>query len=78
MTAAINTHALIEVVYTSIALGLVLSASFSVLLYGAVRAADHRRDGERGAAAGFALLTSLAAVAFTAIVAYGFYVIISK
>lgn len=78
MIAAINTHALLEVVYASVALGLVLSVAFSLLLYGAVRSADHRRDGSTGAALAFGLLAMLGAAGFATIVAYGFYIIIAK
>lgn len=77
MSGAINTHALLEVVYASIALGLVLSMAFSALLYGAVRAADHRRDGNTGSAAAFGLLAAIGAAGFAAIVAYGFWIIVS-
>lgn len=78
MPAAINTDALLEVVYASVVLGLVLSIAFSLLLYGAVRSADHRRDGSSGAALAFGLLAVLGATCFATIVAYGFYVIIAK
>lgn len=78
MLAAIDTHALLEVAYTSIAIVLVVSFAFAVLLYGAVRSADHRRDGSRVAAFGFAVLAALGAATCGAVVAYGFHIIIAK
>lgn len=78
MIAAVDFHALLEVVYASLALGLIVSVAFSVLLYGAVRSIDLRRDGNAAASAAFAVLGALGAAVFVAVVYYGFHVIISK
>lgn len=78
MTAVVDFHALLEVVYASLLLGLLVAVSFSAILYGAIRSMDSRREGRAAPAAGFAVVAAVAATGLAAIVVYGFNVIVSK
>jgi len=74
----VDFHALFEVVYTSVAIVLVISIAFGALLYGAVRSTDSGREGQSAAAFGYALLALLGTTVCTLVVGYGFYIIIAK
>ncbi len=78
MTAVVDFHALFEVVYVSLALGLLVAVTFSAILYGAIRSMDLRREGHGAAAAGLAFVAAVAATGLAAIVVYGFNVITTK
>jgi hypothetical protein len=53
---AVDSHLLWEVVWVSLLAGVGISALFSFVILGAVRAGDARRAGRGGAAFGYAVL----------------------
>lgn len=74
--AMINWADLFEVVYVSLAITLAVSLAYSLLLYGAVRSVDRRREGAVAASAGFAVLAAIGGLAVAAVVVFGFSIII--
>jgi hypothetical protein len=75
---AVDTHLLWQVVWVSFAAGLGIAVLFSLVILGSARAADYRRAGERGAAAGWIALAVLAFLLFGGGVALGVHEMISK
>ena len=70
MILAVTIGQLGELVWVSVAAGLVVSLTFSIALLGAVRGEDARRSGAGSAAAWFALsVVTLAAFLATVVVA---------
>ena len=76
--AQIDTDALLQVVWGSLAATVILSVAFSVLLLGLVRSAEARREGRMVQTAAFALIAFGGLAAFSAAIAYGFAIIIDK
>jgi hypothetical protein len=68
---AVDTHLLWDVIWVSFAAGLGISVLFSLVILGGARAADSRRTGHAGAAAGWAALAAGAFLLFAAGVALG-------
>jgi hypothetical protein len=68
---AVDTQLLWEVIWVSFAAGLGISVLFSLVILGSARAADSRRTGRAGAAAGWAALAAVAFLLFAAGVALG-------
>jgi hypothetical protein len=68
---AVDTHLLWDVIWVSFAAGLGISVLFSLVILGGARAADSRRTGHAGAAAGWAALSAVAFLLFAAGVALG-------
>jgi hypothetical protein len=75
---AVDSHALLQVVWVSLVAGVGISALFSLVILGAARAGDARRVGHGGAAVGYALLAVLAFLAFAVGVALGVQTMITK
>jgi hypothetical protein len=75
---AVDSHALLQVVWVSLVAGVGISALFSLVILGAARAGDARRVGHGGAAAGYALLAVLAFLAFAVGVVLGVQTMITK
>ena len=75
---AVDTHLLWQVIWVSFAAGLGISVLFSLVILGSARAADSRRTGHGGFAAGWAALAVLAFLLFAAGVALGVQEMISK
>jgi hypothetical protein len=78
MTAAVDWGQLFELVWAGALAGVGVSAAFATLIFGATRAADHRR-GERGrVASAYFVLAAVAAFAVAGSVVFGISVIVSK
>jgi hypothetical protein len=76
--ATVDWSALLEVVYTSLAAGIGVTAAFAVALLGATRAVDVRQDGHGVAAAGYAALTLIAFAVVVAAIVTGIVVMTQK
>jgi hypothetical protein len=76
--AAIDWGQLFELVWAATLAGVAVAVSFSVLILGATRAADHRRADRARTASGYFVLAALAAFAFAGGVVFGISVIVSK
>ncbi|HEX8205363.1 MAG TPA: hypothetical protein VF587_04825 [Solirubrobacteraceae bacterium] len=76
--AAVDTKALLELVWVAPLATLVVAVTFSLVIHGAARSSDSRRAGKAGAATAYGALTILAAAAFAAAVVFGVLIITSK
>jgi hypothetical protein len=74
----IDTKALLDVVWVSLAGGVGGTAAFSLALVGATRFSDMRRGGRRTEALTYAVLTGVALAVCVATVALGLIAILSK
>jgi hypothetical protein len=77
LLAAIDTDALVKVVYASLIAGTVIVGTYVLALYGATRYVERRRA-RSGAAIVFAALGVLGLAGFLAAVVLGFVVMINK
>ena len=77
MIAAISVEGLFELIWVAPLAVLVVASSFSLALLGATRTTEHRREGSRAAAAGYAALAALAGLVFASTVVAGLSVIIA-
>jgi hypothetical protein len=73
MLAVLDTHALLKVIYSSIAIVVAISFAYATLLYAAVRAVDNRRQGNSVASLAYGAIAALGAA-----VILGFYLIIAS
>ena len=78
LATIVDTKALLEVVWASLAAGVGGTAAFSIALVGATRFSDMRREGRGVEAAIYAAVGALALAACLGAVALGFVVIVSK
>jgi hypothetical protein len=78
MVFAVDTHLLWQVIWVSFAAGLGIAVLFSLVILASARAADSRRLGAGGAAAGWLVLAVLAFLLFGAGVVLGVQEMISK
>jgi hypothetical protein len=78
LATLIDTKALFDVIWASLAAGVGGTAAFSLAIVGATRFSDMRREGRGGGAVTYAVLTTLAVAVCLGTVALGFVVIISK
>jgi hypothetical protein len=78
MIAAIDTGKLLELVWASVLAGVAVAICFSLVIIGAARAEDCRRNRRSGSATAYATLSVLAALAFLGIAAFGITVITAK
>ena len=69
---------LFDVVWTALLGGIGVTAAFAVALYGAVRAADARRNGTMALAVGYWTLMALAMALVLASIVFGVVVMTSK
>ncbi len=76
--AAVDTEALLELVWVAPLSALTVALTFSLVIHGVARANDSRRAGRTGAATAFGALAIVAALAFAAAVLFGVIVITSK
>jgi hypothetical protein len=76
--AAIDFHALGQVVWVSLLAGVGVTVLFSLVIFGAGRAGEARRGGEGGQAAAFSALAVVAMLLFLAVVAFGVTVMLKK
>ena len=75
---AVDGHLLFQVVWVSLVAGVGITALFSLVIYGAEKAGDHRRAGRGGPATAFAALALLAFALFAAGVVLGVQTMIEK
>ena len=78
MIAAVDTGKLLELVWAALVAGVAVSVLFAVLIVGATRATDRRREDRRGAAGVFLGISLAAGVACLAGIALGLTIITSK
>jgi hypothetical protein len=75
---AVDGHLIWQVVYVSLLAGLAISALFSFVILGAVRAGDARRAGRGSAAVAYAALGLVAFVLFAVGVVLGVQAMVQK
>jgi hypothetical protein len=78
LATIVDTKALLDVVWASLAAGVGGTAAFSLAIVGATRFFDMRRDGRGAEALTFAVLTGVALAACFGVVALGLVTILSK
>lgn len=80
MTPAVivDLHQLLEVVEAAVIAGIGISIAFSLVIFGAVRAGEHRAQARPVAAGAHALLAAVALVVCLASIAFGVSVMLSK
>ncbi len=76
--SAVDWGALLEVVWTSLLAGVGVTAMFALVILGATRATDLRRDGSAAAAGAYLVLGVLALAVVTASVVFGVVVMTQK
>jgi hypothetical protein len=78
MIATIDTGKLLELVWAAGLAGVAVAVSFSLVIFGAARAEDCRRNRRGGSATAYATLSVVAGIAFLGIAAFGIVVITAK
>ena len=78
MIATIDVGKLFELVWAAALAGIAVAISFSIVIIGAARAEDCRRNRRSGSATVYAALSVFAALAFFGIVVFGISVITAK
>jgi hypothetical protein len=78
MIAAVDTAKLFELLWASLLAGVAVAVLFSVLIVGATRSTDRRREGRHGAATLFLGLSFAAGLVCLAAIAFGLAIIVSK
>jgi hypothetical protein len=76
--AAIDFHALGQVVWVSLVAGVGVSVLFSLVIWGADKAGDARRAGQDGQALTYGVVAVAAMVVFSAAVIFGVFVMLNK
>ena len=78
MIATIDVGKLFELVWAAALAGVGVAVCFSIIIIGAARAEDCRRNRRSGSATVYAALSVVAGLAFFAIVVFGLIVITAK
>lgn len=78
MIAAIDTDALLELIWAAPLAVLAVTVSWGLVINGATRAAEARRDGRAAVAGAYAAVAVAGAALFTAAVVLGLLIMISK
>ncbi|MEO8687914.1 MAG: hypothetical protein ABI611_06810 [Solirubrobacteraceae bacterium] len=76
--AAIDFHALGQVIWVSLVAGVGVSVLFSLVIFGADKAGDARREGQEGQALAYGALAVVAMVVFSVAVVVGVIVMLRK
>ena len=76
--AAIDFHALGQVIWVSLVAGVGVSVLFSLVIFGADKAGDARRAGQDGQAMAYGVLAVAAMVVFSLAVVFGVIVMLHK
>jgi len=76
--AAIDFHALGQVIWVSLVAGVGVSVLFSLVIFGADKAGDARREGQEGQALAYGALAAVAMVVFSVAVVLGVIVMLRK
>jgi len=78
MIATIDVGKLFELVWAAALAGVAVAISFSLVILGAARAEDCRRNRRSGSATAYAALSVIAGIAFLGIAVFGISVITAK
>ncbi len=78
LTTIVDFKALFEVIWVSLAGGAGVTAAFSLVVFGAARSGELRREGHRLEAGAFGLLALVAFGAVAAAVALGIQIMVNK
>jgi hypothetical protein len=78
ISAAIDTGALLKMLYTSLGAGIAVTVVFSLAILGATRSSDLRRDGRTATAIAYAALAGVGLILAAAIVVYGVILVAHK
>jgi MFS family permease len=78
IAAAINTHALIKMVYSSVLAGVGVAVVFAVAILGVARSSEMRREHRTTAAAGYTALAAAGLLLAAAMVIYGLVLVAHK
>jgi predicted membrane channel-forming protein YqfA (hemolysin III family) len=76
--AAIDTTALLRMLYSSLLASVVVAVVFSTALLGAIRASDMRRAGRGVAAVAYAALATIGVLLASGVIVYGLLLITRK
>ena len=76
--SAIDVHALVKMVYSSVVAGVAVAIVFSLVILGATRSSEARRDHRTGAAAAYSAVAAAGLLLATAIVIYGLTLVSHK
>ena len=78
MIAAIDTEALLELMWAAPLAVLTVTVAYGLVVNGVTRATDARRDGRSGLAGIYAAVAIAGAALFLAAVVFGFVIMVSK
>jgi hypothetical protein len=78
IAAAINTHALVKMLYSSVLAGVGVAVVFSLAIVGATRSGEMRREHRTRAAAAYTVLAAAGLLAAGAMVVYGLVLVAHK
>lgn len=78
IAALIDTHALLKMLYASLAAGVGVAIVFSIAIFGATRSSDMRRAQRAAAATAYAVLAAVGLLLACAIVIYGLTLVTHK
>ena len=76
MIAAIDTEALVQLIWVAPLAALIVAITFAICIYGGAKAGDSRREGNAAAATLFAGLSVVAGLAALAVCVFGVSIII--
>ena len=76
--AAINTHALVKMLYTSVVAGVGVAVVFSFAILGATRSSEMRRERRTGAAAAYTALAAAGLIVAAGMVVFGLTLVAHK
>jgi heme/copper-type cytochrome/quinol oxidase subunit 2 len=76
--AAIDFHALGQVIWVAIVAGVGVTVLYSIVIYSADKAGDARREGEEGSALAFGALAVAALIVFLGVTVLGVIVMLRK
>jgi hypothetical protein len=76
--AAIDFHALGQVIWVSIVAGVGVTVLYSIVIYSADKAGDARREGQEASAIAYGALAVAALVVFLGVTVFGVIVMLSK
>ncbi len=78
MATVVDIGALWEAIWTAAVAGIGTSIVFALVVLGATRSADHRREGHRQTALAFALMAAAALAGTVGLIVYAIVLITSK
>jgi MFS family permease len=78
ISAAINTHALVKMAYSSVLAGVGVAVVFSIAILGMARSSEMRREHRTGAAAAYTALAATGLLLAAGIVIYGLILVAHK